>query len=213
MAGPASDPLTERRPGLSLPIEITAITAILALALGLMAGAGAALYQRSRPTVYTSSSVLLIDQPISVAEAPDAGPLLKLQQLRYLYASLVRTDVIARPVSQQLNIPEGVVENDLVGFVNPTTYTINLFATTASPSESSQLAQAATAQLISYVQNQQAHIDVAQLNRIVLTEATMPRQGIKITPSTTKVLLPGVIAFIVVAGAFLIVADLLRRRW
>jgi hypothetical protein len=36
---------------------------------------------------------------------------------------------------------------------------------------------------------------------------------VRVSVSTTKILLPAAIAFIVVGGVFLIVADLLRRRW
>jgi capsular polysaccharide biosynthesis protein len=212
MAGVETDSLTPRRSGLSLPIEISAITAILALALGLMAGAGAALYQRSRPAKYVSVAVLLIDQPTAVAQNPDAGELQKLQLLRYRYAPLVRTDVIADPVSRQVHLPASQVAAELNAFVDPTSFTINLLATSTSPSESNTVAQAGAAQLISYLAQQQRRLPVIPQNRVILTEVTQPGPGVKQVASTTKVLLSGGIAFVVVAAGFLIVADLLRRR-
>jgi uncharacterized protein involved in exopolysaccharide biosynthesis len=211
MAGVDAD---SRRPGLSLPIEVSAITAILALALALMAGAGAALYQKSRPSSYISVGVLLIDQPAVVASDPSGAPLQKLQLLRYQYAGLLKTETIAIPVARQIGtISAAQVEKDLSSSIDPLSFTINVVATSGSPTESNLVAQAAVSQLISYVNKAQAHIGIPPTARVVLNEVTTPHSGLKVTPSTTKILLPAAIAFIVVGGAFLIIADLLRRRW
>lgn len=213
MASAEPDSLTERRPGISLPIEVTALTAILALALALMAGAGAALYQKTRPASYVSIGVVLIDQPVVVANDPSSGPLLKLQTLRLLYAGLIKTETITSPVARQVQLPVGQVANDLSAIADPTSFNIDIIATAKSSQEALKVAQAATAQLISYVDKSQAHIGVIPQNRVVLTELTPPHAGVRVSVSTTKILLPAAIAFIVVGGAFLIVADLLRRRW
>jgi hypothetical protein len=213
MASVEPDSLTERRPGMSLPIEVTALTAILALALALMAGAGAALYQKTRPSNYISLGVVLIDQPVVVANDPSSGPLLKLQTLRLYYAGLIKTETITSPVSRQVQLPIGRVTNDLSALVDPTTFNINIIATDKSPTVALKVAQAGTAQMISYVDRSQAHIGVIPQNRVVLTEVTPPHAAVRVSVSTTKILLPAAIAFIVVGGVFLIVADLLRRRW
>jgi hypothetical protein len=206
-------PSGARRGGVALPIEITAITAILAIALGLMAGAGAALYQRHRPFNYVSVAVLLIDQPGPVANTPDAAPLQKLQLLRVQYAGLLKTEVIAGPVAQQVGgISTAQAEAELSAVVDPASFNLNIVATSNSPSESNLLAQAAVQQLTSYIDKAQAHIGVPPVDRVVLDEVTNPHAGVKVSTSTTKVVLPAVIAFIVVAGGFLIIADLLRRR-
>lgn len=211
MAGAESDRLTP--PRARLPIEISAITAILALALALIAGAGAALYQRAKPTHYVSVAVLLIDQPTLVASVPDAGPLQKLQALRYYYAGLIRTEVIADPVSRQVHLPVGQVESDLVADIDPTSFTINIVATTKAPSQSNLVAQAGASALISYVAKQQQQLGLGPTSQVVLDEVTTPQAGVKVSPSTAKVLISAAVAFVIVGSAFLIVADLLRRRW
>lgn len=213
MASAEPESVTEPRPGISLPIEVTALTAILALALALMAGAGAALYQKTRPANYVSVGIVLIDQPVVVANDPGNGPLLKLQTLRLLYAGLIKTEVITQPVSRQVGLPIGEVAGDLGAAADPASFNIAILATAKSPDEAFAVAQAGTAQLISYVQKSQAHIGVVPQNRVVLTELSSPHRGVRASVSTTKILLPAVIAFLVVGGAFLIVADLLRRRW
>jgi hypothetical protein len=202
-----------RRPGLKLPIEVSAITAILALALALMAGAGAALYQKSRPANYASVAVLLIDQPLVVAQTPDSSPLLKLQLLRYQYIGLLKTETLAIPIARQVgNVSPGEVENALVGTAQPLSFTMNIAATASNPSESLSIAQAAVQVLTNYVDKAQKHLGIAPASRVTLTEVTPPHVGVKVSVSTTKILLPAVIAFIVVGGGFLIIADLLRRR-
>jgi hypothetical protein len=213
MAGAETDPLTTRRPGFSIPIEVSALTVILALALALLAGAGAALYQRTRPASYLSVVVLYIDQPLAVASAPDSGELLKLQELRYQYGSLVRTDVIGRPVARQTKLPASVVESDLAALIDPASFTIDIVATTKSPSQSGVLAQDGATALINYVARTQLHLGIPAVNRVVLNETTTPHAGVAVTASTKKQLVSGAIAFIVVGAAFLVVADLLRRRW
>jgi hypothetical protein len=212
MAGAESGSLSDRRHGLGLPIEISAITAILALVLGLIAGAGAALYQRQRQIAYVSSAILFIDQPLIVATAPDAGPLQKLQLLRSQYTSLVKTDLIAGPASRQVNLPKAEVAGDLFATAPPLTFTITIAATAHSRSESGQIAQAAAAQLISYVAKSQAHLGIRPTARVVLTEPTAPQNGTRVPLSTSKVLPAALFAFLVVGGGFLIIADLLRRR-
>jgi hypothetical protein len=212
MAGVESSSLSDRRSRLPLPFEVSAITVILALVLGLIAGAGAALYQRHRPNVYISSAVLFIDQPLVVATSPDTGPLLKLQLLRSQYTSLVQTDLIAGPVSRQLNMPEEQVEADLLATADPLSFTINILATTTSSSTSNTLAQAASGELINYVAKSQAHLGITPTARVVLTELKAPRNGVRGPRPTSKMLLSAIVAFLIVAGGFLIVADLLRRR-
>jgi capsular polysaccharide biosynthesis protein len=137
---------------------------------------------------------------------------MKLQLLRSQYTSLVQTDLIAGPVSRQLHLPEAQIEGDLTATADPLSFTINILATASSPSSSSLIAQAATAQLISYVAKSQAHLGITPTARVVLTELTAPHNGIRGPLSTSKMVLSGAVAFLVVGGGFLIIADLLRRR-
>jgi capsular polysaccharide biosynthesis protein len=203
----------------AIPVEVSALTVILALVLALLAGAGAALYQRSKPTHYISFSSMLIDQPFAVANDPGDATLSKLQRLRFYYAGLVQTSVIAAPVASQLNsqynlrVTTGQIENSLTTLMGANTFTIDLFAQGRSPAESSVIAQAATSELINYVKRSQAKIGISTVNRVTLTEVTSPVRGIKVKVSLKKQLVSAGVAFVVVGAAFIIVADLLRRRW
>jgi hypothetical protein len=198
---------------IAIPVEVSALTVILALVLALLAGAGAALYQHAKPTKYVSYAVLLIDQPVAVASDTGDSTLAKLQRLRYYYAGLLTTEVIASPVAQQLGLPVGTVEGSLSTLIGASTFTIDIIGQGANPSQSDDIAQAATSQLITYVRQQQAKIGIPVIARVTLTEVTNPRAGVKVSVSTKKLLISAAVAFVVVGVAFLIVADLLRRRW
>jgi hypothetical protein len=196
-----------------LPIEVSALTVILALVLALLAGAGAALYQRSKPTHYISFSSMLIDQPFAVISDPGDSTLAKLQRLRFYYAGLVQTSVISGPVAQQVHLPVGEVEGALTTLISPSTFTIDLFSQGRNPQEADTIAQAATNQLITYVRTQQDKLGITKVNQITLTEVSNPSAGVKVSVSTKKQLVSAGVAFVVVGAAFIIVADLLRRRW
>lgn len=192
--------------------EITALSIILGLVLALLAGSAAALYQRSRPALYRSSAVLLIDQPAVVSQTDNDGPLAKLQRLRYQYADLLTTSVIANPVSRQVDLPAALVQNSVIPVVQPTTFTIGVVAQTRVRSQASLIAQAAASELSTYISKQQAHTGIAPVARVVLNEVSTPRTGVQVAPKTQTVLVTGAIAFVVVAVGFVVVADQLRRR-
>jgi hypothetical protein len=139
--------------------------------------------------------------------------LAKLQRLRSYYAQMLDTDVLAAPIGHQLHIPTGAVIGSVTTLISPSNFLIDLFAHSATPQQSQSIAQAATTQLISYVRKTQAKGGVLAVNRVVLREVTQPGLGIKVATSRKKELVSGGVAFVVVAAAFIVVADLLRRRW
>ncbi len=190
---------------------MSALTVILAITLAVVAGAGAALYQRSKPTSYLSYAVLAIDQPLAVSNDPGDTVLDKLQRLRSYYAGYLKTETLATPISHQVNLPVGQVESSITTLISPSNYLIDVFASASSPTESDTIANAAASQLISFVRKKQANI--LPINRVVLTEVTYPAAGFKVKESSEKVLISAAVAFVVVGAAFIIIADLLRRRW
>jgi hypothetical protein len=207
------DRLGPRARQVTIPLEVSALTVILALALGLMAAGGAALYQRHKPTAYISLAVLQIDQPIQVVNDPGDSVLAKLQRLRSYYAQMLDTEVLAAPIGHQLHIPTGAVIGSVTTLISPSNFLIDLFSHSPSPAQSQSIAQAATTSLIKYVRTSQVKAGVPAINRVVLREVTTPGLGFKVATSHKKELVSGGVAFVVVAAAFIIVADLLRRRW
>jgi hypothetical protein len=197
----------------SIPLEVSALTIILAITLAVMAGAGAAVYQRSKPTSYLSYAVLAIDQPIAVANDPGDATLAKLQRLRTYYTGYLNTEVLAGPIARQVHLTPGQIEGSVSTLSSPSNFLIDLFARAPNPTESDNIATAAAGELISFVSKQQAKIGIQAINRVVLTEVTSPAAGTKLHESSKKVLVSAGVAFVVVGAAFIIVADLLRRRW
>jgi hypothetical protein len=195
----------------AIPLEVSALTVILAITLAVVAGAGAALYQRSKPSPYVSFGILAIDQPVAVSGDLGDTVLQKLQRLRGYYAQYLKTDVLAGPIAQQVGLPVGVVEGSIQTAISPSNYLIEIIASSNQPNRAQSIAQAATSQLVSYVRKKQSNLQ--SINQVTLTEVTHPSYGIKLAQSKKKVLISAAVAFVVVGAAFIIVADLLRRRW
>lgn len=214
MSGSVADAFTDNViPGRrrTVPLEVSALTVILAITLAVVAGAGAALYQRSRPSPYVSFSELAIDQPVAVSGDLGDTVLQKLQRLRGYYTQYLKTDVLGGPIAQQVGLPVGLVESAIQTEISPANYLIEIIATSSRPTVSQTIAQAATSQLISYVRKKQSSFQ--KINQVTLTEVTHPSIGIKLAHSQKKILISAAVAFVVVGAAFIIVADLLRRRW
>jgi hypothetical protein len=207
------DRLAQRGRGITIPLEVSALTIILALALGLMAAGGAALYQRHKPTSYLSLAVLQIDQPRAVVTDAGDATLAKLQRLRSYYAGMLDTEVVAAPIGKQVHVPTGEVIGSLTTLISPSNFLIDVIAHSPTPERAQSIAQAATTELIHYVRTTQIKAGVPALDRVVMREVTQPGRGIKLATSHKKELVSGGVAFVVVAAAFIIVADLLRRRW
>ena len=95
---------SRRRRVLRSPFTILAIVSLAAAAL---AGAFTAYYEYTRPSVYQSSSALLIDQAPAIAASGDEGVLAKLSRLRFKYAGIATTEAFDAQVAQQAGVSPG----------------------------------------------------------------------------------------------------------
>jgi hypothetical protein len=93
----ATGPLTrDRRSRLRAVIAAVPFrSAAFVIIIGLLAGAAGALVALRRAHVYTSTAVLLIDQPGAAVRSQDDGPLRKLTLLKLKYAGLAAAPQIA----------------------------------------------------------------------------------------------------------------------
>jgi|GEM_PF-2631574 len=128
--------------------RLAAVVGVLAAAVLAIAGAVSVL---SGPTVWTSTTTMLIDDPYALAAAPDQGEFEKLGALRAKYASLIGTAVIAEPVAAMVHLPVGVVEAHISAVLDPAALLLDVRGTWSGPDEAQRLS-AATAQAVqSYV--------------------------------------------------------------
>ncbi len=133
---------------------------VVGLILGLaLAGVGD-LAVLSGKTVYTSSALMLIDDPYELATSGQATEFANLDALRYKYAALVGTDAIAGPVAAQLGLPVG----DVIGALstNLPGYSLLMYvtATWTTPAEAQMLAQATADEVTTFISNEDNTYDI-----------------------------------------------------
>ncbi len=150
---------------------------------------------------YTSTTVMLIDDPLELATAGDQGQLLKLIQLRGKYQELAQTVVIAQPVASVLHLPTGVVLSDVAVVGQATSLLLDVVATTPTPGLARELSQGVANELTLYVENEERTYNVPAQNRFTLrtVSAASPAvgHGPKKRSALTLALGLAVVAFVV----------------
>ena len=186
--------------------------AILSLGVGLLAGAVVALYAKTRPAVYESSATLLIDQSPAVFETGDEGLLGKLSRLRFKYVGLVGTTLFAETVADDAGLATGDVRAGLSASADLNTLLLVVTSRMHDAIQAHQVAQTAADDLVSYVHNEQFDAKIPQQDQVTFSVVSPATRSQQVEPSTKKVLLEGVVVFLVISVLGALGADLLRRR-
>jgi capsular polysaccharide biosynthesis protein len=184
---------------------------ILAVSLGAVAGAFVAYYQYTRPALYRSTAVLLIDEERAIAASPNEGVLAKLSRLRAKYAGIVGTTVFATAVAERTGLPPSAVNGSLIAGVDPTSLLLRISAGSRSRDRAHLLAQSAAEELVSYVDNEQSSADIPPELRVSFTIVSPAAGAVQVAPNHRRAELVGVFVFAVITVAGLLGADFLRR--
>ena len=134
-------------------------------ALSLMRGA----------VTYSSTAVMLIDDPPALATAGDDGQLLKLDALRLKYQALVSTDLIAQPVATQLGLSVGDVLGAMTAVVPYQSLLMDVTGTWSTPQVAQRLAQATANEVTKFVKYEAEVYNIPAVDRytfIVIDPAT-----------------------------------------
>lgn len=150
---------------MTAPLMGLAVGGLLAVVL---VGIGAAATLKG-PTTWTSTTVMIIDDPYQLATAGDEGQLLKLDYLRYKYSALVDTDAIAQPVATKLDLPLGSVLSSVTAVVPTSALLMNVVATTSTSARASLLSQTMANQVTNYVQEEDAAYNIPNSDRFTIT--------------------------------------------
>jgi capsular polysaccharide biosynthesis protein len=156
---------------------------VFGVALGVTLAVVSAVIVLNGPTVYTSTTVMLINDPLAIATAGDQGQLLKLDALRYKYASLVNTEAIAAPVARQLHLGVGQVLGATTTQVPVNSLLMDIVATWSTPSEASALSQAVAGQVTAYVQTEEETYAIPAVDRFTFTAVDAASTPTPVGPS------------------------------
>jgi hypothetical protein len=187
-----------------------AVGLVLGVVLGALTGVAAA----NGTTRWTSTTTMMIDDPYQLATAGDQGELLKLNSLLVKYAGLLGTDVIARPIAQQLGLSVNEVLHSVTANNNPATETLLLpiTATASTPELAQRLASTAAHELTAYVEIQNVEFHIPPADQFTLTTVDPASTPVRHGPSKTKAasdaLAVGVVVFVLGMAA----TQLVRNR-
>jgi len=170
------------RPGRALRL------AVVVAVVGLVAGALATL---ARPTHYTSSTTLLIDDPYQLATAGQEGTVLKLDVLRIKYAGLVGTEAIAGPVAARLGLPVSAVLQSVVPEVPEESLLLRVQASWSTPAGARRLSTAVADELHAFVAREVAATGVAEHDRYSLSVVDPATPAVAVGPSVADVATDG----------------------
>ena len=142
---------------------------LLAVVLGLIVAAllsftGARSVLRT-PTTWSSTAVMLIDDPSALATAGDDGQLQKLDSLRLKYQALVSTDLIARPVAKQLHLPVGDVLGSVTVTVPYQSLLMDVTGTWSTPGVAQRLAQTTGEEVSRFVKYEAGVYNIPKVDR------------------------------------------------
>lgn len=141
---------------------------VVAILLAIGAGLAGAFHVLAGPTIWTSRTVMMINDPYELA-AGNAGELKKLDELRLEYASLANTAVIARPVATLLHLPPAEVASSTAVYAAPGALLIYVYGRAGAATEAEAISAAVAHELSSYASGQESLYGVPAHDRYVLS--------------------------------------------
>lgn len=188
-----------------------AVVVGVALAAGL--GALGVSTVLSGPTTYSSQTVMAIDSPYGLAAAGDEGQLLKLDEIRYKYASLATTYLIAQPVARSLGTSVGAVLGGTSVVPESDALLMTVTGTWSTPSGAARLSSAVASELSTYVQNENSSYAIPVNDQFFLRAVDPTTTPTAHGPSHSKALTLGLgLALAGLLAGFLLTQLLANRR-
>jgi capsular polysaccharide biosynthesis protein len=184
---------------------VAAIGGILAMALGYS-------YVTRKPPVFASSSVLLIDQPGVIFSAGGDTAIIKLGLLRTKYASLIKTEVVTKPVAESTGFSEGEVSRSLVALTPAQSLLLVIGARAGSAQETEALASAAAKEIATYLRAEQDRAGLPADKDVTLREVQPAVLGVQIEPTSSRALQDGLAAGVISLILIYVAVQLLTGR-
>ena len=191
----------------------TRLAILLAIIVGLLAGAGAAAAIWKQPPRYQSVATLTIDQPLAIVQAGSEGVITKLNDLRAKYATLLYTSLFTDPIASELRLSKEEVAGSItVGAPGPS-LVLFIASRTKDPTTSKMIAQHLAEHLVTYIKLEQEHASIRPIDRIIFSIVVPAGEGVKVEPTKKRAGAIGAVAAAFVFGAtYVFVQFLVARR-
>ncbi len=186
---------------------------LMAAALGAAVAAVSLWSTLAVPTVWTSTTVLSLDDPYALATAPDNGPLLKLNALRAEYSALATTQVIAGPVALKLGLAPAQVAGAETVVPSEQALLLDVTARWSTPLMAQQLSRTTARTLQAYVQSENSAYGIPAPDQLQLQQVDPTTPAAAIRPSVTHAVTRAVELGVLVLVVAFVVIQLVRQRW
>lgn len=159
---------------------------ILGLLLAVLFGIVGGFASLTGSTSYSSKTIMLINDPYSLATSGAASEFTNLAALRYKYAGLVNTYPIAQPVATQLHLPVNAVLGAISAQVPVESLLMEIDATWSTPQGAQVLSQAVANQVTSYVEAENATYQIPAPHQFTFTTVDPASAAVAQHPSENK---------------------------
>lgn len=170
-----------------------------------LAGALVGAVVLGRTATYEARALVAVDQPLLLSSGGD-GVVDKLSRLRLKYAPLLRTDEMTLPLASELDLAPDRVRGRVDGALVPNSLLISVAGRGADAASAIALANAASAYLGAYAQDEQVAIDVPPVEQYTLEVVSQARFAAKIAPSNRRALSLGVVGGLLAGAAAFVLA-------
>lgn len=120
-------------------------------------------------TSYTSSTVMIIDDPYQLATSGDQNWFVKLDALRVKYSGLTSTEVMAGPVAKELHLSVGSVMGAVSTQAPYTSLLMYVDATWSNAHEAQLVSQAMANEVTTYVHQEDQINDIPAVDQFTFT--------------------------------------------
>jgi hypothetical protein len=191
------------------PLPALLLAVLLAIGAGVV---GWNLNSAGTP-VYSSRTVMSIDQPYGIATAGDEGILLKLVTLRIKYQGLASTDAIAGPVATKLGLPITDVLSATSVVLPADSLLLVVTATWTNGDEAQRLSSAVAAEITSYVKSENAQYVVPAADQFLIHTVDPTTRAAVSTPSHRKSAADAIgLALVTLIISFVVAQLIFNRR-
>ncbi len=184
---------------------------VAALIVAFLVGALAGVVVLTRPAKFDATAAVAVDQPSLIASGGDRV-IDKLQRLRVKYAPLLRTDVIADPLSKQLGTSPGVLRASLSATAPVDSLLIVITAHTGSRTQSQNFANKAAQFLVTYAKDEQTRDNVPAAEQFQLVVVDQARPGAKVEPTQQRAIAVTLASALIGGALAYVLLQLLRPR-
>lgn len=145
---------------------------------------------------YSSHTVMLLDDPLQDATSGDAGALIKMDDLRYKYASLASTDALAQPVAADLHVPVPVVLGAVSVQVPANSLLLDVVGTWTTPGFAHELSDAMAQGIVQYIQNENTTYNIPAADQLIARVVSPTSPAAPNQPSHTRGIAVGMLVFV-----------------